>query len=572
MAKNIIERNTDAQGNINYAGIQNELTSITSQAVAAGTQAGVLNGVANAFEGFTTDSKFFFLKLAGEIEKFQVEALTKFGITDFNKEIGITVSTFQELNDTNNKFAISNENVKETLAGVVEAFDNTGVAGGKAIGAVTKAIAANTNIVDRSKLVPFLKNVTFQTGRAATATAALSNRLIRLATALRRPPSEFVNLVDKMAQSNATFAISDKAMEAIAIRSIRVGRQLGVATDAFQGFVDRTFTIQSRIQELSKLNRLAGLLGIAPVGRAILSTDAEARTKVAVRFLADAQAALRGRSVAQRQAFAALIAQETALGQSITPAGVRALIQGRGLDASQIEDLVRRNAGRKLTGTPSIDDLRRGAATTAQRLRAEATAVQLKASIDILKTATGNQTAQTKAVELIARDMQKVLPELVKAVEKTGTMAGQVAGGIPELLSLIGSLIGLFAGVNLTAARQQQLANLTARFNKIQTQFRAASRTVNRQAGSPPTPTTTTTSDIRLKENIKIIGASDSGIPVYNFSYINDPEGTIYQGAMAQDLLVLCPESVVIGENGYYAVDYSLIDIDFKAVSKLKNV
>ncbi len=113
MAKNIIERNTDAQGNINYAGIQNELTSITSQAVAAGTQAGVLNGVANAFEGFTTDSKFFFLKLAGEIEKFQVEALTNFGITDFNKQIGITVRTLQDFNVQIKKLAIYKTKIKD---------------------------------------------------------------------------------------------------------------------------------------------------------------------------------------------------------------------------------------------------------------------------------------------------------------------------------------------------------------------------------------------------------------------------------------------------------------------------
>ena len=42
---------------------------------------------------------------------------------------------------------------------------------------------------------------------------------------------------------------------------------------------------------------------------------------------------------------------------------------------------------------------------------------------------------------------------------------------------------------------------------------------------------------------------------------------SVYIGAMAQDLLDIVPEAVVTNpKTGYYDVDYSMIDIDFRKV------
>lgn len=72
-------------------------------------------------------------------------------------------------------------------------------------------------------------------------------------------------------------------------------------------------------------------------------------------------------------------------------------------------------------------------------------------------------------------------------------------------------------------------------------------------------------SDIRLKENINHTGFSESGIPTYTWSYKADPAKTIHSGTMAQDLLKMGKEEAVIRTiNGFYAVDYSKIDVDFK--------
>lgn len=68
-------------------------------------------------------------------------------------------------------------------------------------------------------------------------------------------------------------------------------------------------------------------------------------------------------------------------------------------------------------------------------------------------------------------------------------------------------------------------------------------------------------SDIRLKTDIEQIGVSPSGIPTYLFKYRG--EECLYQGVMAQELKAIKPEAVV-EINGYLAVDYSQIDVEFK--------
>ena len=72
-------------------------------------------------------------------------------------------------------------------------------------------------------------------------------------------------------------------------------------------------------------------------------------------------------------------------------------------------------------------------------------------------------------------------------------------------------------------------------------------------------------SDRRLKNNIKKIGKSPSGINVYTFEYINKDLGDgVYQGVMSDDV----PLAVVTRHaNGYDTVDYSKIDVEFKNIN-----
>jgi|TARA_B100000073_G_scaffold150082_1_gene123711 hypothetical protein len=65
-------------------------------------------------------------------------------------------------------------------------------------------------------------------------------------------------------------------------------------------------------------------------------------------------------------------------------------------------------------------------------------------------------------------------------------------------------------------------------------------------------------SDIRLKENIELIGKSPSNINIYRFNYISNP--IKYQGVMAHEV----PWASQKHGSGYLMVDYNKIDVDFK--------
>ena len=79
-------------------------------------------------------------------------------------------------------------------------------------------------------------------------------------------------------------------------------------------------------------------------------------------------------------------------------------------------------------------------------------------------------------------------------------------------------------------------------------------------------------SDLHFKYDIKQIGFSPSGIPIVRFKY-NDlvPDLTphvTYEGVLAQQLLPLgfSDDVVILEDNGFYSVDYDMIDVEFKQV------
>ena len=65
-------------------------------------------------------------------------------------------------------------------------------------------------------------------------------------------------------------------------------------------------------------------------------------------------------------------------------------------------------------------------------------------------------------------------------------------------------------------------------------------------------------SDSRLKENIKLVGKSPSGINIYSFKY-KQSAGT-YEGVMAQEV----PWAREMTDTGFYMVDYNRVDVEFR--------
>ena len=65
-------------------------------------------------------------------------------------------------------------------------------------------------------------------------------------------------------------------------------------------------------------------------------------------------------------------------------------------------------------------------------------------------------------------------------------------------------------------------------------------------------------SDHRLKQDIRLVGKSPSGINIYSFKYKQLPGR--YIGVMAQEV----PWARHMTDTGYYAVDYTKVDVEFR--------
>ena len=74
-----------------------------------------------------------------------------------------------------------------------------------------------------------------------------------------------------------------------------------------------------------------------------------------------------------------------------------------------------------------------------------------------------------------------------------------------------------------------------------------------------PTPVP---SDLRIKKNVSFVRWSPKGIPIYQFSYINQPNKR-YQGTIAQAITNIRPDAVV-WQNGLMLVDYSRLDVEME--------
>jgi|TARA_B100000768_G_scaffold181988_1_gene208096 hypothetical protein len=71
-------------------------------------------------------------------------------------------------------------------------------------------------------------------------------------------------------------------------------------------------------------------------------------------------------------------------------------------------------------------------------------------------------------------------------------------------------------------------------------------------------------SDRRLKNNINLIGTSDSGINIYTFEYKDCRYGCgLFEGVMSDEVPA---EAVSVDSEGYDVVNYDLIDVEFKKI------
>jgi hypothetical protein len=82
------------------------------------------------------------------------------------------------------------------------------------------------------------------------------------------------------------------------------------------------------------------------------------------------------------------------------------------------------------------------------------------------------------------------------------------------------------------------------------------------------------TSDIRLKRDIVLLARRDDGIGLYRYRYCWDD--TVYVGVMAQEVMTIVPEAVLLGDDGYLRVNYDRLGLrlmtwaEWTSLSELK--
>ena len=58
------------------------------------------------------------------------------------------------------------------------------------------------------------------------------------------------------------------------------------------------------------------------------------------------------------------------------------------------------------------------------------------------------------------------------------------------------------------------------------------------------------------------MGTTAHNLPLYAFRYIGNDDQ--YEGVMAQDVLKVMPAAVIVGEDGYYRVNYEMLGIELR--------
>lgn len=187
--------------------------------------------------------------------------------------------------------------------------------------------------------------------------------------------------------------------------------------------------------------------------------------------------------------------------------------------------------------------------------------------------------AYTQALDRLDQSQGKQLVDLSQA--SIATAEAQRQQRFNEISSLLGNAqiggVGFSqfqpqaSGLDLFGAEQAniQMTNNNTNLNK---QLKQSNRNAMYQAlgslGGAGIGAAAMASDQNLKENIKHISFSPSGIPICEFEYKNKNFGKgRYVGVMAQDVEKIIPEAVITTDEGYKMVDYSMIDVNFRRIN-----
>ena len=163
------------------------------------------------------------------------------------------------------------------------------------------------------------------------------------------------------------------------------------------------------------------------------------------------------------------------------------------------------------------------------------------------------------------------------AMGMTATGAGAQYGGLglsTVNTGLQGMNSGFSQGASVAGSSAQGYGNIWGQQNDAYqadlNASNAAAAGLGQALGQIGTMAFMSSSDRRLKTNIKAVGTDErTGLTLYQFRYINEDD-TVYQGVMADEVLERYPDAVVHASNGYMSVNYAVLGIEFKRVGEAK--
>lgn len=398
------------------------LAAVNAELLALNKSAGLINSTLDS--GLSKS-----LGLANEINKLQTQALKDLGQIDFDAKINKAFSLFAKLNNQVNRFGVGLKDTVEAQRLAESAFIGTN----RNVDALTRNLAANSKTIERSKLLPFQKDLAFQVGLTSEKIAQSANRMIGLDVAMQRPIGTMLGGVSKLSRGMATFGSDIGKLRRMAQTIELTEAQFGTRDFIRQG-LERTFTREGRVRTFARLQQISSQLRAA-TGQGLNLDTRLLRQDPGQRI--QALSALTGRLADigpglpenLRRALAAVVAPASGFGQEAT----QRILMNR-LDRGIIQ--------RGLAAQPvSIGDIRRRAVTAAELQQTNLTRARLA-------------LARTEV-----RQLGRVVPRIGRLVspdaEPTGIanqlqlFAGLVA---PLIAQRLGGAAGAAVGVGLQGA------------------------------------------------------------------------------------------------------------------------
>jgi len=358
----------------------------------------------------------------------------------FNQTIGIegaaalnkAKDAFIELNRNVEKGGFDFKNFTDTYKDFIAAtrFAPVGKFGDNFV-EVSKKIAESSQVIDKSKLISFTKEVGLQMGTTATDAQMMGEQLVEMAYQAGLPTDTLLKLNQSLLNSNVVFGSSTEDMRKLAVQTEAFGRSMGTTGEAVSKQLSSLLTIQGRTQFAGRLSQIASQVGADVDIRAIMSSDpAEQERGIRASLQSFSRAYQKLQTPAQKRALGLVLqraynlpadAVRTALTQGLnTESALRKFEQARKAAAGGIRDETKRAF---VTLKESIDGMKKA-------FQLQAGEAQLKAILKVGEETRQIQKSQLSEIKqfnkLIAATAKKAAEPVQTVIERVGKEAQEV--------------------------------------------------------------------------------------------------------------------------------------------------